>query len=1072
MGIKCTHKVSNFTAVLFACYLPPQNSPWGRDSSSFFAHLISEIYLNSYADFIICGGDINARIGNLKYCDENIDIDIPIRNPIDLERKGHFQDFIDFLKDSLFTVINGSITPEYDNFTNVKRGRSVVDYMFCPHDCIENVLNCKVDLANDLVNECSVNNLLGTRSKAPDHSMITSRVVWGHDSSATNMPSTYNPSDTPDKKCYSFKNLTPESLSSETWTLALHNIIDRLSARNIMQSEIDTLYDSFCKSLFTELDESLGFRFVSKKSKKRFKNHKPYWNDNLLALWKNMVHAEKEFTRYRGQNRCFRNQLLRKHVSSQNIFDKELRAASRRYNKEKVNQIEEICVSNHNDFWSQIKSLGPRKQNSIPMTVRTHHGITSDKNAVLNKWKTDFSDLLNRKNDNNFYDDDFYDECMLNKRRLEENPILANNDYLLNANIRLAEVKKIVSKLKLRKACGIDFIPNEVLKCKSVLTFLHVFFQSCFDSGCVPSIWQKSIIKPIPKSSDKDPYLPLNYRGISLISCVSKAYSALLNDRIVEFCNKNKIFPDEQNGFRAKRSCEDHIFSLSTIIKNRINDNKNTFCAFVDLEKAFDWVNRNLLLYRLLGHNIQGKMYSALNSILSNTRSCVQLEDDFTTNWFGNICGVRQGDPLSPTLFSLYINDLVKMLKESGPVLDIDGLLINILLYADDMVLMADSENDLQKLLDILYNWCSKWRLSLNRDKTQIVHFRPSRRSMSNFVFLYGRDTLRTVPNYKYLGIILDEFLKFDSCVKTISISGGRALGGIISKFKSFKNVGYNTFSKLYSAGVAPVLEYAAGVWGYVKGDEVQYIQNRAMRYYLGVHRFCPIAGMQGDMGWVTPRLNRYIPIVRLWNRLLLMNDDRLTKKIFLWDYSQSNGWCKEISKIFNEMDMGDKFSEKQFCDLRAVKSKTIDLMARQWKFELQQKPKLRTYRLFKNEFKTSNSVFVCNRAKRSLLSKFRTGILPLRIETGRWYQGTNLEERVCEICGNGEVEDESHFLLKCNEYEDLRTVLFNNCSAINPDFVNLNDTEKFIYIVNCQERELSNYLFCAWNKRRSFLYR
>ena len=230
--------------------------------------------MNSYADFIICGGDINARIGNLKYCDENIDIDIPIRTPIDLERKGHFQDFIDFLKDSLFTVINGSITPEYDNFTNVKRGRSVVDYMFCPHDCIENVLNCKVDLANDLVNECSVNNLLGTRSKAPDHSMITSRVVWGHDSSATNMPSTYSPSDTPGKKCYSFKNLTPESLSSETWTLALHNIIDRLSARNIMQRELDTLYDSFCKSLFTELDESLGFRFVSKKSKKRFKNHK------------------------------------------------------------------------------------------------------------------------------------------------------------------------------------------------------------------------------------------------------------------------------------------------------------------------------------------------------------------------------------------------------------------------------------------------------------------------------------------------------------------------------------------------------------------------------------------------------------------------------------------------------------------------------------------------------------------------------------------------------------------------------------------------------------------------------
>ena len=83
-------------------------------------------------------------------------------------------------------------------------------------------------------------------------------------------------------------------------------------------------------------------------------------------------------------------------------------------------------------------------------------------------------------------------------------------------------------------------------------------------------MWQKSIIKPIPKGSGKDPYVPLNYRGISLISCVSKVYSSLLNKRIVNFCNIRGIFPDEQNGFRSGRSCEDHIFSLSSIIKNRI----------------------------------------------------------------------------------------------------------------------------------------------------------------------------------------------------------------------------------------------------------------------------------------------------------------------------------------------------------------------------------------------------------------------------------------------------------------------------------------------------------------------
>ena len=154
---------------------------------------------------------------------------------------------------------------------------------------------------------------------------------------------------------------------------------------------------------------------------------------------------------------------------------------------------------------------------------------------------------------------------------------------------------------------------------------------------------------------------------------------------------------------------------------------------------------------------------------------------------------------------------------------------------------------------------------------------------------------------------------------------------------------------------------------------------------------------------------------------MLLMSDDRLTKKIFLWDYAQNSGWSKEVSKIFKEMGLENQFLEKQFCDLRIVKNKITDIMAIQWKAELLVKPKLRTYRLFKNEFKTSNSVFISNRAKRSLLSKFRTGILPLRIETGRWYQGTIVEQRVCEICGSGEVEDERHFLLKCSYYEDIR---------------------------------------------------
>ena len=399
------------------------------------------------------------------------------------------------------------------------------------------------------------------------------------------------------------------------------------------------------------------------------------------------------------------------------------------------------------------------------------------------------------------------------------------------------------------------------------------------------------------------------------------------------------------------------------------------------------------------------------------------------------------------------------------------GLVLNILLYADDMVLIADNEKDLQTLLDILHQWCHKWRLSVNIDKTQVVHFRPSRKKGSNVSFKYGSSSLKTVSSYKYLGIILDEHLNFKECVKTLATAGGRALGGIISKFKTFKNVGYRTFTKLYYSGVSPILEYSAGVWGYVKAKEIDHIQNRAFRYFLGVNKFCPIAGMQGDMGWVSQYFDRYTSIIRFWNKMILMGNDRITKKIFNWDYDKPSGWCSEVKTIFNSLGLSNYHSDQIVCDLRIIKNKVREKMANEWRAEVDSKPKLRTYRLFKKEFKISDSVFINNRMKRSLLSQFRFGVLPLRIETGRWYRGIEVNERICEICNNGDIEDEVHFLIKCNAYSNIRRLLFDKCISKEVEFQNFDDIDKLIFITNNMERDLANYLASSWNVRRNYLY-
>ena len=157
-----------------------------------------------------------------------------------------------------------------------------------------------------------------------------------------------------------------------------------------------------------------------------------------------------------------------------------------------------------------------------------------------------------------------------------------------------------MNKLKSKKACGIDGFPNEILKCEGVFPVLVSFLNMCFRYSVIPNMWTKSVIKPIPKSSSKDPLVPLNYRGISLLSCVAKLLSGILNNRLCKYYDLLDLLVDEQNGFRKKRSCEEHLFTLTNIIRHRKNNGISTYVSFIDLEKAFDWVDRTLVMYRLV----------------------------------------------------------------------------------------------------------------------------------------------------------------------------------------------------------------------------------------------------------------------------------------------------------------------------------------------------------------------------------------------------------------------------------------------------------------------------------------
>lgn len=172
----------------------------------------------------------------------------------------------------------------------------------------------------------------------------------------------------------------------------------------------------------------------------------------------------------------------------------------------------------------------------------------------------------------------------MQKKKSQEEKFAHENyepNQLLNSDITLEEVSKAVECAKLRKASGIEGLSNEVLKTPKLLQFLTHFMQVCFKSSIVPSDWYKSLIKPIPKSAKNDPRVPLNYRGVSLLSTVSKLFSNILNCRLSQYLEAENILEEEQNGFRKHRSCLDHIYTLSTVIRARISEGKSTFVLLI-----------------------------------------------------------------------------------------------------------------------------------------------------------------------------------------------------------------------------------------------------------------------------------------------------------------------------------------------------------------------------------------------------------------------------------------------------------------------------------------------------------
>ena len=802
---------------------------------------------------------------------------------------------------------------------------------------------------SDIIDEIQIH-----PTSIPDHSLLTCELLTpsmerSDNASASDVRS-------PPSKTYNTRAIPPDFMLDDDARAQVQQTLQRIEHAINLNTDIQCAYDEFLTVIRSEMEKRLPAKRYHDRNK-TYSKYKPYWNDLLTEQWNITRESERRWLRCTGSGQEKRK-LREKFCGERKVFDKLNRKFKRQYQKQERLRIhDQLCNSNQNEFWRSIGKVGLAndRQKRIPWAVVDNEGqIHTDRVTVLEKWKSDFQELYNADNVGHIPDALGY---------LPQTPDCS----VLNEPISRFEICKAVDAAKLGKAAGVDEIPAEVLKNDSVVDMLLKFCNGCFDLGRVPTEWTRGIINPIYKPGSDDDRDPLNYRGITLISVPCKIYCSVLNARLTSWLEANDQLCDEQNGFRRGRSCEDHIYTLHTVVNDRKISRQSTYVSFIDLRKAFDTVDRTMLWFKLHRTGVRGKFYTALQSLYQDTKCTVKVNGE-RTPWFRVPSGVKQGCVLSPTMFSVYINDLAVRINDARLGVSVGDAILSILLYADDIALIAPDASSLQSMLDIVAEWSNTWGLSINPRKTKVVHFRNPSVPETITNFRCGEFDIEKADSYKYLGIWFDQHLRMDKAVKELAKSASRALGALFGKFIDAGGMTFDVYSKLYTTIVEPILFYASGIWGTKQHAVINAVQNKAQRFLLAVGRNTSNAAVRGDIGWSSCKIKQDIACVRLMCKIVRSDDNRILRKTMEWSSRRRKGWVASTNRIIAEIDTDNLVHNRNITTKTVVKrlsEKLYDIDKRNWREELfndRNLPngnKLRTYRMYKQELCTEAYVNV-----------------------------------------------------------------------------------------------------------------
>ena len=1052
---------SDVPAYIGGIYLPPRDSDYARNQ--IFDTIESDISELLTTGKILILGDFNARSSNLNdyiaksSSDENCGLDEDCIDPgqrfnSDQIVNNYGRKLTTLCKNSDLVIMNGRCTGDIPgHFTcHTTNGSSVVDYGLLSTDLLHNVCYFHVLPPNMFSDHCCIKtciklkNLKTAKEKNETLKPLDPFYQWSENSKTAYL----------------------DTMKSDAIKTCMSKIMS--TAYNQTSNGTEQLCSAINQLYTGTADLSLKRRknrtTLSRKAKEKYNyKDKEYYNKLKQDIIKTgqLLHMYPNDPYLRG-----------KYITMKKNFKKMIKNQQKLEKDKLLDKIATLKERNPKDFWQMVNKFKQKKQESnidpsefFEYFKKLHRGVSND-----NRFDDNFKTHLEQK--------------LTKLKRAEWNEIL-------DSSIDGEEIVEATKSLKNKKACGFDSISNEMIKhsAKHMMPLLTKLFNHVHTSEHYPQQWTEGYIKPLFKKGNK--LDPSNYRGLTISSCLGKLYEKILNNRLIRFLDIGKIIKKNQSGFTKNKRTSDHIFVLKSLMDQAKHKGKPLYFCFVDLKSAFDTVWHPGLFYKLIKSNASNKFINILTSMYSTITARIKCDQGYTET-FPILLGTRQGSNLSPTLFNLYINDLVDYLDNipaNQPF--IGDCKLSCLLYADDLILISHTASGLQKLINTAESYFHKWRLLVNTDKTKIMVF--NRKSDDNMWFIYGK-SIEKVPSYCYLGIEIDNRGNFQPGIKRLYSKACRAYMSIREKFNFYNGTAVKVMIKLFESMVQPILLYGSEIWALyswrkqtsqcitqsiLSPDKIlpEKLHNMFCKQTLGFKKYSSSYLSKAELGRYPLMGNIVQNIYNFWQHILESNPTDLTyqalkanieldRKGAISQYTR----MKNLLSILNERSAIYKSPTKSMATRIRKNLRNKFNVIYETKFFTQMDSrsnngqpngKYEVYSRIKRIYKYEKYLDVI---KDNKLRRYITGI---RCAENKFpvnclrKKGIPRDQRSCNMCDTNAIGTEMHILMHCPNMtiSSLRNIFVNIIYEAIPQLRLFNKSNMLHYLLQAAEPNVLFYL-------------